>query len=292
MKHILNILLVIIFSTLCLSGICRGATKVSTPVWKSLMKYEGKPFKQLDPEAQTEFKDAASIITTDMTKIGTIKPELFAKLKDSQGKDIYTLIRVDSPMNSHAETHIQAFYFNKKGEMFNSSEFNCGWKIDVGTVLRTYIPEIKRNGIMIESYIFFMRNKPSYQYYAMVGNQLLLVRNEDAKGKLLRGRHGAPNLTPGFIIKGRSPEEWEKSLQSKDNAEVLATLMWLSGTHLNPNKPVPDWYHEDLSEAQLVDTVRSRAGVKATLEILTQSKNPWIREAAVMATKVEYYPHQ
>lgn len=82
---------------------------------------------------------------------------------------------------------------------------------------------------------------------------------------------------------------WEKALQSTDTAEVLATLTWLSGRHWNPKDPAPDFEHEDMAEARLADAVRARDGVKAWLKQLSALKNEWLRQAANLASSIEYY---
>jgi hypothetical protein len=64
--------------------------------------------------------------------------------------------------------------------------------------------------------------------------------------------------------------------------------MWLGGMHLNPRNPAPEYSHEEMSEAQLADELRSSESVKVALEKLLKSKNPWVRRAAELALTLHF----
>jgi hypothetical protein len=149
--------------------------------------------------------------------------------------------------------------------------------------------EIGREVLEVSSRPVINGRDVAKQYYALIGEKVLLVRLEDGGGNLIRNIYGTPNHTIGLTLTGRSANEWEKALESNDVAEVLATLTWLSGTHWNPRNPSPEYAHEEMREAQLADYIRSRKGVKLMLKKLTQSENTWVQNAAQLAIKVEYY---
>jgi hypothetical protein len=127
------------------------------------------------------------------------------------------------------------------------------------------------------------------QYYALIGEKLLLIRLEDSKGKLIRNVYGAPNHTIGLNQTGRSSADWAKSLESNDRAEVLAALTWLGGIHWNPGMAAPDYLHEEMSEARLAEEVRALETVKASVNRLRHSDDAWVRDAAKLAATVVYY---
>ncbi|MDQ3749477.1 MAG: hypothetical protein M3367_10785 [Acidobacteriota bacterium] len=119
----------------------------------------------------------------------------------------------------------------------------------------------------------------------------MLIRLEDSKGQLIRNIYGAPNYTIGINETGLSAEERKSLLKSNDTAETLASLMWLSGKHLNPNKlqNYSAKYDENIAEAKLANETRSLSEVKATLQKLKNSNNYWLQNAANLALDVEYY---
>lgn len=84
---------------------------------------------------------------------------------------------------------------------------------------------------------------------------------------------------------GRSAADWEKSLITKDEAQSLATLTWLGGQHLNVHLSEPEYVHEEISEARLVEEVRARSAVKKVVNALKDSLNKWLREAARSAAE-------
>ena len=112
-----------------------------------------------------------------------------------------------------------------------------------------------------------------------------LIRLEDSHGKLHINDYDALNHTIGFTEVGRSAEDWEESLITKDEAQSLATLTWLGGFHLKADADVAGNWHEDLAEARLVEEVRARPAVKKIVNSLKDANNPWVREAARLAAE-------
>lgn len=216
-------------------------------------------------------------------------PRLLTKLSDSKGQTRYILIE-ESPLlfipgNSGLRVHV----FTLDGSLIRSSGFHTGWRIEITDVRVAYMAQIGRQALEVKSEPVINGGDVAKQFYALVNDDVLLIRLEDKDGHLVRNVYGAPNVTCGFTITDRSVDEWENALKSSDTAEVLATLSWLSGTHWDPRQPAPEYQHEEISEAQIAAAACSSQGVKATLKTLQLSEKPWVREAASLATTTEYY---
>lgn len=138
-------------------------------------------------------------------------------------------------------------------------------RVSVRLLIRVvYLSQVGRKVIEVSSAPSINGRDVAKQFYALVNDDVLLIRLEDKAGHLIRNTYGAPNHTFGFTITGRSANEWKAALESGDFAEVLATLTWLSGTHLDPKEAVPEISgmppvaHEDMSEARLAADLSSR----------------------------------
>lgn len=69
----------------------------------------------------------------------------------------------------------------------------------------------------------------------------------------------------------------------------LEALVWLAGTHLDPERAEPDTWHEDVESARLWWRIVNREDVKATLRRLADSDEPWEAEAARAALAPSLY---
>jgi len=156
-------------------------------------------------------------------------------------------------------------------------------------VKRSRVPEIDRDVLEVGSRPVINGRDIARQYYALVGDTVTLIRLEDSRGEPVKNIFGAPNHTIGPNLAGRSAAEWEKALGSTDSAETLSALAWLGGRHWDIQKPLPEYEHEELAEAQLADSVRTRRSVQDAIHKLAKSKNRWVREAAELAMTAEVY---
>ena len=80
-------------------------------------------------------------------------------------------------------------------------------------------------------------------------------------------------------------EDWQRALITKDETELLATLTWLSGWHLEQDGSAPQSWHEDLAEARLVEEVRALPAVKKAVNAMKHHPHKWIREAAKLTAE-------
>ena len=78
-------------------------------------------------------------------------------------------------------------------------------------------------------------------------------------------------------------------MDSGDPAEVLETLVWLSGLH--PSTEDLEWFdQEPIEHSKLFEAVRGSALVNEKLKKLRESPNAWIREAAELVLSKEELP--
>ena len=59
----------------------------------------------------------------------------------------------------------------------------------------------------------------------------------------------------------------------------------LGGYHLNVDEPIPDYVHENLSEASQVEAVRALPAIRKAVNAMKDSPNAWVSEAAKLAAK-------
>ena len=260
--------------------------------WHTLLEFENRQLSKLSKHHSEKLKKAIDALIGKRDDAFLV-PRLVTTISDSKWQKRYALIE-ESPLlmipgNSGLSVHI----FAQDGSLIRSSAFQTGWRIFVTDIRIAYLPQIKREVVEVRSAPAINGRDVARQLYALINDEVLLIRLEDKAGHLIRNAYGAPNHTFGFTITGRSTKEWKAALESGDFAEVLATLTWLSGTHLDPNEAVPEVSgmppvsHEDISEARLVGEVRSREDVRRHLKALLLSQNLWVRQAAKLADNPE-----
>jgi hypothetical protein len=262
--------------------------------WQTLLQFENQSLSKLAKPQLQELQKAIDELVGKREN-ETVVPRLLTTISGSKTQTRYALIE-ESPLlmipgNSGLSVHV----FAQDGSLIRSSVFQTGWRIGVTDIRVVYLPQISRNGIEVRSAPFINGRDVAKQFYALVNDEVLLIRLEDKAGNLIRNVYGAPNHTFGFTITGRSANEWKDALESGDFAEVLATVTWLSGNHLDPREPVPEISgmppvaHEDISEARLAGDVRSREDVRKQVKALMRSQNLWVHQAAKLADNPDSY---
>jgi hypothetical protein len=122
--------------------------------------------------------------------------------------------------------------------------------------------------------------------YAIVANDVALVRMEDSEGRPIVQNYHNPNHTIGPACPLRTVADWEAALQSRDMAEVLRTLVWLGGMHSDP--PIENAGNlgvEDAEDAKRALDVRRSPAVEQAIGTLVKSKDEWVVDAARQALR-------
>jgi hypothetical protein len=122
------------------------------------------------------------------------------------------------------------------------------------------------------------------QYYAVLSEQVVMVRLEDDKGQLARNHYRWTAPPKGPPVPTRTINEWVRSLRSPNAAEQLSTLVWLSGMHL-PSTVTrqADVSQENVADSKLFEAVRDSEETRKALRELVNSGNFWVQEYARLA---------
>ena len=250
--------------------------------WPVLLSWQNRDLKHLDGPEKAQLEMAISVLRA--TENQFLEPRLFSRVSNSLGEHRYVLVEEQPLVFIPGDSRLQISLFDLDGKLLDSSEFPAGWRIMLSGIKFVHVKDIGGDVLEVESGASINGADVGRQYYALVGDKMRLIRLEDSKRALRPNTYRSPNHTIGFTEVGRSAADWEKALITKDKSEILATLTWLGGWHLNVDEAIPDYWHEDLSEARLAKEVRARPAVKAAVKAMKGSPDAWIREAAKLAS--------
>lgn len=286
-------------------------TSEKLSVWKVLLSLEGQDLTNLEEESEDKLKKIIKPIIereTDYERDFSV-PWLFTKLSDARGQVLYVYIEEHPAPYYKGASRLCIYIFDTKGRRLGFSKFPTGRKTNLYEMKVKFLPEVGRDVLVISTgfggsfgkqYYALVEDKvllipleesgfeeSGYQadrlfmlsstfpyigkrYYEQYGNEIIRVRLRE-RGEIEQNSYTQRQPDVGLALKRGSAEEWEKSLESSDTAEVLATLTWLGGRHLNPQKPYPDWagpehikFYADMREVRLFSGVRSRKGKSST----------------------------
>ena len=92
----------------------------------------------------------------------------------------------------------------------------------------------------------------------------------------------------GPPVPKRTRDEWIRSLSSENPVEQLATLVWLSGTHLSSTDARRENVNqESVEDSKLFEAVRDAAETKKALRELTKASNSWVQEYAKLTLQLD-----
>ena len=253
------------------------------PVWSVLLANENRDLTQIDGPEKTQLLMAIGTLRGE-SENQFLRPRLFSRISTSMSEERYVLVEESPLVMIPGDSRLRISVFDLDGKLLDSSEFGAGWRIMLFGIRFIYVKEAG-DVLEVESSPNFNGADVGRQYYALVRDKMRLIRLEDSKGKLRVNTYSSPNHTIGFTEVGWSLIDWQQALITKDEAEVLATLTWLGGLHLNVDEPIPAHLHENLSDAHLVKHVRELPAVRRAVNAMKDSPNAWIREAARLAAK-------
>jgi len=244
--------------------------------WQVLLSFENQDLQGLNDENRSRVRQAAMAVTNqqDSDFVDRFRPAFFRSITNTSGEKRYLLVEEAPLMMIPGDSRLRVHVFNNCGRRLSVNDFNAGSRM-VLTGLRirkAYL--LEQDTLIVDSeYCFGGHN--ARQYYAVVGNRITLIALE-RDGKWLRNDYQNSNLTVGPRI-DRSAGEWEKALDSADEAEVLSALIWLGGQHWN-GQAAP--YDDDKGDTEKVTALRSRDSVRQRLKQLSESQDYWLRTAA------------
>lgn len=249
--------------------------------WQVLLSFENQDLEGLDEKSLRAVDNAISKLTgpSRAPEFVQFEPRLFRKIANSTGEQRYMLVE-QLPMRfiPGAET-IRVNIFDTAGKVLSSTEFDTGNRMAItGMRIRTNYWVVP-NALTIDCE-YWLGGNSSHQIYAIVGNELRLVYLGDGL-RVDDNNYQTPWMTIGPRL-NLSADEWERELQSADDARVLSALIWLGGSHWDGQAPP---YDEDRPDGEKVTNLYARDSVRQRLADLAKSPNYFIRTVAESVVK-------
>lgn len=265
--------------------------------WQVLLSFQNQDLEGLKGEPLRAVTSAVEALTgkPDPDESGPYKPSLFRSISNSKGETRYLLVENGPLVIIPSESRLRVHVFDTTGRLLSTDDFGAGWRMIVTGMRVRDNDQIGHEALIVDSEYVFGGSAATH-YYALMGDRLELVyATALIQGEWLyrpdRNSYRDSNLTVGPSIY-RSAEDWEKALNSADNAEVLAALMWLGGSHADPKADATVWA-EDRVEAEKFSTLRARDSVQRKLKELSEVNEQadltkfWIKAAAATALRGE-----
>jgi len=177
----------------------------------------------------------------------------------------------DIPGNSGAYIYL----FDARGRLVGQSSFSTGYRMDI-TDAAIVSDEIKGESLIaVSTGPAFGREDIAKEYYAFLGDNVVLVRLEDKTGAFVGNDYCSSHHTIGPATMARTDGEWIEALKSSDPVEMLRTLTWLGGKHNSP------WRAPGEESLQ----VRNHPDIASAVDVLTRNPHPWVSEAALQVQR-------
>jgi hypothetical protein len=268
-----------------------------------LGEYVGQDLSQLDKEQAAEFWRAFRTLTGDKPEekktFGSFQPWSVSRFRSGKGAWIFVEVYPGYaiPDVSGVRVHV----FDKQWKRIAKSEFPTGYRFFLQQATVKSDEALGQDLLVVKvtsAGPFLVRpdgtEKPAFeqgdfqrQYYALTGDRMALVRLEDNEKKLVRNSYRWSTPMKGGAIPRRSREQWIESLSSGSAAEQLATLVWLSGSHLKSSeKRYENVSQESLADSKLFEAVRDSEATSKALARLLKSKVKWVRDYARLTLEV------
>ncbi len=254
----------------------------SAKAWETFLSFENQKLSPLENSRRTELSAALDeLVRDDEGGFGSLR--LISNISNANNQSFYILIGEDPLITIPGSCRLRIHLFDLDGKHLNYLSFNAGYRIGLKDIKVRYSSEIEREIIEVESEPVINGRNIAKQFYALIGTEILPIRLENDKQQTVLNIYESPDAAIGLNLSGHSAEAWKNSLKSKDTAELLASLLWLSGKHINPRQ-LPAYYnqfpYEDVKEAKLIQQLKADKEIKVIVQSLAESENKWLKDAA------------
>ncbi|MBV9929262.1 MAG: hypothetical protein JOZ96_29890 [Acidobacteria bacterium] len=271
----------------------RSRPCAEAPAWCVLLSFEDRDLDALDRESYVRLRQAIDALTEKPNPVGnSYDTKLITQLSNARGQYRYVLVEELPLLSIPGESRLRVHVFDGQGRVLSASDFTCGYRIDVTGVKRSRMPEFEVGVQESDVDVLEVGSRRVYggpdvarQFYALLGDAVVLVRLEDGSGTPVANTFSVPGHTIGPGLPARTASEWERTLASSDPAEALSALMWVGGEHMDVKRPLLWPGAEELKEARLADEVRSRPVTRELIRLRANCDNRWIRDAAQLAER-------
>lgn len=160
--------------------------------------------------------------------------------------------------------------------------FQTGWRIYPNDVTFEFSSDLGSDVIVLHIARYVNGPDISKEYFVLDQDRFRLIRLEDINGKAFPNNYLFPNYQIGPIpTSSAEPQDWLDMLQSKSKADVLSALVFLGGNHIADH---PAFAPNRSKYADLFDLLYGNPKIRECIAQLTHSPDPWIREAALLAS--------
>ena len=237
--------------------------------WQVLLSFQNRDLKRLDEESERTLRQAIDTVRgkPDSDNVyPAFMPRLFQLVSNTQGEPRYVLVEeaplVIIPGSSELRIHV----FDVAGRLLNAEEFSAYRTIFTSIRIRKVVALLHE--VLIVDTDYCLGGHKTREFYGLVGNRIAPVYVE------ADGRFDPTESTTAPRMK-RSLAKWELALHSEDDVEVLSALLWFGANRWTGR---PTAY--DANEGLKVTDMLLRKDIRARLETLSESANPWVSTAA------------
>jgi hypothetical protein len=263
-----------------------------------LSEYAGKDLRKLGRPAWLAICKEAETLTGDPTGRDIKQwraPVPWRVDRFAVGDAEWVLLEVypgfDIPDVSSLRIHV----FNKEWKRLRKQEFPTGYRMRITEVALAKASPLNQPLVVVtvaSTGPFVVENdkltRPAFeqgnfqkQYYALSGEKFVMVRQEDDEGRIVPNNYRWREPPKGPNVPDRTRDEWIRSLSSKDPIDQLATLVWLSGSHLPSGAPrAENVNQESVNRSEVYQAVRDTPETRKVLRELADSKNAWVQAYA------------
>jgi hypothetical protein len=176
--------------------------------------------------------------------------------------------------------------FDSASKMTRSWSFQTGWRNQLTDASLAYSTELNTEMLVIRTTPLINGRRIVAEYFAISQDNLRLVRLEDSKGAAVQNEYVFPNFEIGIVPLAQSVQDWIGLLQSSDKSDVLSALVFLGGRHLDEQERMSLPEPRESKHAALFQRLLADAGIRDWITQLTKSDNQWIRDAAILASRL------
>ena len=257
----------------CVSTATRYFSEPSA--WQVLLSFENQDLAGLDEQSMRVVKRAIDTATAPVAPTSVyFLPRLFRKISNSNDERRYILVEENPLQTFPGKATVRVHIFDTAGRVLSSTQFHTGNRMEIIAMRIGSDYEMNKDALIIDTE-FWTREHSSHQVYTVVDNELRLAYLGALFG-VDTNNYEASWCTIGPRL-SLSADEWERELQSTDDARILSALTWLGGHHWYGPEASND---EDRLDGQRVKDLLARESVRRRLADLTNSSNFFVEHAA------------
>ncbi len=250
--------------------------------WDSVLSFQGKDLSKLGKTDSEEFFRILTVLGVEDDRI-TGKPWALFSLLNDQGKKRYTLIYIIPLVIIPGASCASVCVFDDLGHLLSVISFSTGWRIDIVSVEKFKEKNTGTEMVLIRTDPSLDSGEIYKQYYALAGNDIVLIRLEDSDGSLVRNDYNIPHFLIGPDLPANSAPKLVDSVLKGTWVEKLAILTWLGGCHDDP--ACEDLEPEVKKDALLTDKVLENKRLIKHINLLCKSQDRWVSKTAKFVLK-------